>query len=57
MKMKREHEAHVLTGQFVSQIMYQSSKLTQVDHNFNKITEDIMELMGKYEKKVRKLRD
>ena len=56
MKMKREHEVCTLTGQFVSQMMYQSSKLTQEDHNFNEITEDMIDLISKYKKKVKKLR-
>ena len=57
MKIKREHEVVVLTGQFVSQLIYQSSKLTQVDHDFDKDTEDIIDLLTKYEKKVKKLKD
>ena len=56
MKIKREHEVVVLTGQFVSQLMYQSSKLTQTEHNFNEVTEDIIDLISKYEKKVKKLK-
>lgn len=57
MKMKREHEVHCLTGTLISQIMYQSSKLTQKDHNFNEITKEIDSLMSRYKKKVKKLRD
>ena len=56
MRNKRELEVHVLTGQIVSQLIYHSSKLTQADHDFNKVTEDIIDLIGKYEKRVKKLK-
>ena len=51
---KKEHETNVLTGQLVSQLLYQNSILKSED--FNKITSEILNLLHLYEKKVEKLR-
>jgi hypothetical protein len=51
---RKEDEVNVLTQQFVSQLMYQSSRLRTDD--FEQITSEILKLIASYEKKLKKLK-
>ena len=54
MKRKKNHEVNVLTGQLVSQLMYQASRLK--DDDFQEVTSEILKLINSYEKKVKNLK-
>ena len=55
-KMKRkEDEVTVLTGQFVSQLIYQSSRLQNDD--FEQVTNEMLKLIDSYRQKVKKLKN
>ena len=53
-KLRKDEEANVLTGQFVSQLMYCRSRLCTED--FEKVTTEMLGLLSTYQKKIRKLK-
>jgi hypothetical protein len=53
-KLRKDHEANILTGQFVSQLMYCRSRLCTED--FEKVTTEMLELFSTYQKKISKLK-
>ena len=53
-KLRKDEEVNVLTGQFVSQLMYCRSRLCTKD--FEKVTTEMLELLSAYQKKIRKLK-
>ena len=52
---KESNELNVLTAQLVSQLMYCSSRLQYEE--FHKISKEMMDLISKYQTKVRKIQD
>lgn len=55
MRNKKNYELMALTNQLVSQLLYCSSKLIKED--FDKVATEIIGLILKYEKKVKKLQE
>ncbi len=52
---KESTELSVLTAQLVSQLMYCSSRLQYEE--FHQISKEMMDLISKYQTKVRKIQD
>jgi hypothetical protein len=53
-KLRKDQEANVLTGQLVSQLMYCRSRLHIED--FEKVTNEMLELISRYKTKIEKMK-
>lgn len=53
-KLRKDQEANVLTDQLVSQLMYCRSRLNIED--FEKVTNEMLELISKYKTKIEKMK-